>query len=38
MKKRILSVLIAVVMLIGMLPTAVFAEGTTPYDLCVGGV
>ena len=38
MKKRILSVLITVVMLIGMLPTAVFAEGTTPYDLWVGGV
>ena len=29
MKKRILSVLITVVMLIGMLPTAVFAEGTS---------
>ena len=38
MKKRILSVLITVVMLIGMLPTAVFAEGTTPYDLYIGGV
>ena len=37
MKKRILSVLIAVVMLIGMLPTAVFAA-ETPYDLWVGGV
>ena len=37
MKKRILSVLIAVVMLIGMLPTAVFAAETT-YDIWVGGV
>lgn len=35
--KRILSVLITVVMLIGMLPTAVFAEGAT-YNLWVGGV
>ena len=37
MKKRILSVLITVVMLIGMLPTAVFAAETT-YDIRVGGV
>jgi len=37
MKKRILSVLIAVVMLIGMLPTAVFAVETA-YDIWVGGV
>ena len=37
MKKRILSVLITVVMLIGMLPTAVFAVETA-YDLWVGGV
>ena len=37
MKKRILSVLITVVMLIGMLPTAVFAVEAT-YDLWVGGV
>ena len=38
MKKRILSILITVVMLIGMLPTAVFAEDTTPDDLSIGGV
>ena len=37
MKKLILSVLIAVVMLILMLPTAVFAEGET-YKISVGGV
>ena len=37
MKKRILSVLITLVMLIGMLPTAVFAAETT-YDLWVGDV
>ena len=37
--KRILSVLITVVMLIGMLPTTAFAtEGTITYDLWVGGV
>ena len=35
--RRILSVLITVVILIGMLPTAVFAEGAT-YNLWVGGV
>ena len=39
MKKRILSVLLTVVMLIGMLPTAVFAaEELTEYDLWVAGV
>ena len=37
MKKRILSVLITVVMLIGMLPTAVFAAETT-YGIWVEGV
>ena len=37
MKKRILSVLLTLVMLIGMLPTAVFAAETT-YDLWVGDV
>lgn len=37
MKKRILSVLITVVMLIGMLPTTAFAVETT-YDIWVGGV
>ena len=37
MKKRILSVLIAVVMLILILPTVVFAEGES-YKISVGGV
>jgi len=37
MKKRILSVLITVVMLIGMLPTTAFAVETT-YNVWVGGV
>ena len=37
MKKRILGVLIAVVMLILILPTAVFAEGES-YNISVGGV
>ena len=37
MKKRILSVLITVVMLIGMLPTTAFAAETA-YDIWVGGV
>ena len=37
MKKLILSVLITVVMLIGMLPTAVFAEGTY-YGFSIGDV